>query len=195
MSNRTDQPIMNQPSRPSPVPTENPLQGGARRYVESITLLRNIAGTGSYTNLSAQFEIWHPSTRLMACATFGFLPDTGEDVVIPAGWVLSMDAWGKTSRSGQGQGRRIRGNNIIPGPFALPTQLPLSYEAITGVDQWRGSVSVPDTGTGLQTTGYLMLTVTWEPAAGTQIPDVELERLFQTCKVFGGSSSPVFGGG
>jgi len=177
--------------RGNPVPVGNPLQGGERRYVLSDVLLNNVSGSGSYSVLTSPFEIWHPSTRLHACMTIGFLPETGEDATIPATWSWRMDAWGKTSRERFG-GRRIRGNEIVPGFCVLPTTIPASYEAVTGVDQWRGSVTVPSGGTGLATTGALIITVTWEPIASAVISDAELERIFQTCKLFGGNGATVY---
>jgi len=177
--------------RANPVPTGNPLQGGQRRYVLSDTLFRNEANSGVYTKLTSPFEIWHPSTRLHACMTIGFMPDTAEDATIPATWSWGMDAWGKTSRERFG-GRRVRGNQIIPGPCALPITLPASYEAVTGVDQWRGLVTVPSGGTGLAVAGSLIISVTWEPIASAVISDEELARIFETCKLFGGNGATIY---
>jgi len=175
----------------NPVPVGNPLQGGRRRYVLSDVLFHNVASSGSYSVLSSPFEIWHPSTRLHACMTIGFAPDAAEDATIPTTWSWGMDAWGKTSRERFG-GRRIRGNQIIPGPCALPITLPASYEAVTGVDQWRGFVAVPEGGTELAVTGKLIITCTWEPAAGDSIPDAELAKIFETCKLFGGNGATIY---
>lgn len=171
-------------------PAGNPLQGGERRFVRTEPLFRNQAGSGFFTANTADFEIWIPSTRLMTIVTFGFLPDFQEDVVIPAGWTVTMDAWGVTESRGFGSGRRVRGNQIIPGPFALPNQLPLSYEAVTGVDQWRGRVTVPSLATGLAMSGYLLATVSWEPAAGeSSMGDEELRRIFTACKLTPGAGA------
>lgn len=172
-----------------------PSQGGERRYVLTERLLRNDAGSGAYSLRTGDFEITNPSTRLYLCMTIGFLPDTQEDATIPAGWTLSMDAWAKTNSKGTGGGRRMRGNSIIPGPFALPTQLPLSYEAVSGVDQWRGRVTVPATGTGLAVTGDLLVSCTWEPAPGWDaLADEELRKLFEACRLTpgGGAGFTVF---
>ncbi len=177
--------------QPQPVPTSNPLQGGQRRYVQTVPLMRNVAGSGVYSVLTSAFRIWHPSVGLQGVATIGFRPDAGEDAVIPAGFVATMDAWAKTDR--QAGGFPIRGNSIIPGPFTLPTQLPWSYEAVTGVDEWRGTMTAPAGGTTLATTGTFFLTVSWEPVgAARSMPDDELQRLFDSCKVFGGSAPTVF---
>lgn len=177
----------------SSLPTSNPLQGGARRYVQTVALMRNVAATGATPVFTSPFQIWTPSTRLHQCATIGFRPDSGEDAAIPNGFVATLDAWAKTDR--QAGGFPIRGNGILPGPFTLSTQLPWSYEAVTGVDQWRGIMTAPGAGggTGLAVTGTFYLTVTWEPAPGTSvIDDVELQRLFDTCKVFAGGNPTVF---
>lgn len=170
---------------PSALPTANPLQGGSRRYVRTVPLCRNASGSGSYTATTTQFRVWHPSVRLHAAMTIGFRPDAGEDATIPAGFTITMDAWGKTDV--EAGGFPIRGNQIIPGPFALPNTLPLTYEAVTGVDEWRGIFTAPAGGTTLATTGWFYLTVSWEPAAGaTDISDVELKSIFNSCKVSGG---------
>jgi len=172
------------------VPQGNPLQGGQRRYVQSFSLFQNGGGSGQYTTTNAEFEIWIPSTRLMTIVNIGFLPDTAEDAVIPAGWVATMDVWAKTDTHGFGQGRRFRGNGIVPGPFSLPTQLPWSFEAITGVDQWRGRATVPANGTGLAVTGTLVISVSWEPAAGeSSMSDEELRRIFTSCKLIAGAGA------
>lgn len=184
--------MMRQPTKESIVPQGNPLQGGQRRYVQTVPILRNEAGNGFYSAVSAGFEITIPSARLYVSVTFGFMPDDREDVTIPSGWTVSMDAWARSDSKGLGQGRRVRGNSIIPGPFSLPNQLPLSYEAVTVIDQWRGSVSVPPTGTGLALSGYLVASVTWEPAPGeSAMRDEELRELFQACRANPGANAGI----
>ncbi len=183
---------MNQPVKASIVPMGPPAQGGERRYVQTVPLIRNAAGAGGYGTAVGEFEITHPSTRLYAAATWGFLPDKQEDAVIPVGWVLDLNCWAKTdSKGGVGGGRRVRGNSIIPGPGPSfrPTQLPITYEAVTGVDQWRGRVTVPATGTGLAVDGWLLLTVSWEPAPGDNIPDEQLRKLFEACRLTPGAGA------
>jgi len=182
---------VNQLSTASVVPQGSQGQGSERRYVQSIPLAYNRAGSGVYAVSTAEFEIWIPSTRLYVIATFGFLPDTQEDVAIPAGISITLDAWAKTDKNGYGGGRRIRGNSIIPGPFALPGQLPLSYEAITGVDQWRGRLTLPPVGTAIAVNGTFMLSASWEPAPGDNIGGVELRRIFDTCKVNPGANAGI----
>jgi hypothetical protein len=181
---------VNQPTKVTIVPAGPPAQSGnVRRYVQTDRLFRNSAGSGSYATAIGEFEITHPSTRLFACAFFGFLPDTQEDAVIPAGFTVALDAWGKTATQGIGGGRRMRGNSIIPGPFALPGQLPFAYEAVTGVDQWRGRLSIPAGGTGLAVDGYFVVSVSWEPAPGDNIGDEDLRKLFESCRVTPGAGS------
>ncbi len=167
-------------------PVGDPSQGGARRYVQTENLFRNLAAAGTYATHTAGADIWIPSTRLVTIVTLGFIPDAAEDAVIPAGWVATIDAWGKTDTKGAYGGRKVRGNSIVPGPVgALPTQLPYSYEAVTGVDLWRIKVTVPAGGTGLAADGYLVASVSWEPAPGeSSMSDGELAHIFQSCKVF-----------
>jgi hypothetical protein len=177
---------------PNPVPTSNPLQGGQRRYVRSTQLLRNVAGAGAYTTNTVPFTVRLPSTRLLNILTIGFRPDTAEDAVIPNTWTLALNAWARTDR--EAGGFLVRGNGIIPGPFVVPNILPISYEAVTGVDEWRGIVTVPLGGTTLEVTGNLWLTVSWEPAAGeSQMPDAELEKILKLAQITGGGLT-VFGG-
>lgn len=183
--------ILQPAAQPNPVPTANPLQGGQRRYVQTVPLMRNVAGSANYSALTSPFRIWHPSVRLHGAATIGFRPDAAEDAAIPAGFVATLDAWAKTDR--QLGGFPIRGNGIIPGPFALSTALPWTYEAVTGVDEWRGIMTAPAGGTGLAVTGTFYLTVTWEPVGGaSSVPDAELQRLFDSCKVVPGNFPTVF---
>lgn len=181
------------PSR-SPLPTANPLQGGSRRYVVTERIARNSAGAGTGTP-TARFQVWHPSVRMHAAMTLGWLPDVGEDLVSPAGINLALDAWGRCDPVRYGA-RPVRGNSIIPGPFTLPTLLPLVYEAVTGVDQWRGVVtfSTPNA-TGIAVAADLVCSVMWEPVGGaTSISDDELAKIFQSCKVTPGLEARVFGG-
>jgi len=174
----------------SPLPTSNPLQGGQRRYVQTAALARNVAAVGSYTAVTSQFRIWHPSVRLHCCATIGFRPDTAEDATIPTGFVATLDAWAKTNRE-QG-GFAIRGNGILPGPCSLSTQLPWSFEAVTGVDEWRGTFTAPEEGTDLAVDGTFYLTVTWEPTTGAApMADAELQRIFDSCKIYAGDFPTV----
>ena len=178
---------------PQSTPTSNPLQGGRRRYVQTVPIMRNVAGAGSYSVLTSSFRVRIPSMRLQTIMTIGFKPDTQEDATIPAGFTITLDAWGTTDR--EAGGFRIRGNQIIPGPFALPNTLPLSYEAVTGVDEWRGVLTAPAGGTTLEVTGTFYLTVSWEPVGGASVvSDDELQQLFDSCKVVPGNGATVFGG-
>jgi hypothetical protein len=180
-------------TNPNPIPTSKPVQGGVRRYVQTVPLMRNITGSGSATGLTSPFRVWIPSVGLHVGATIGFRPDSQEDAVIPAGFIATLDAWAKTDR--QAGGFPIRGNSIIPGPFVvvIPNQLPWTYEAVTAVDEWRGLMTAPAGGTGLAVTGTFFLTVTWEPVgAARDMPDGELQRLFDSCKVMPGSFPTVF---
>lgn len=176
-----------------PTPAGDPLQGGSRRFVDTLALMRNEAGASAYSNLTSRFEIWHPSVRLHAAATIGFLGDTQDYVGALTGFSATMDAFARTSRIGIGQGRQIKGNGIIPGPFTLPTGLPWSYEAVTGVDKWIGTLTAPSGGTGLAVSGWFVLNVIWEPVlGGAAMSDAELAKIFQSCKIFGGAGGTVF---
>lgn len=176
----------------SPLPNGPPVQGGSRRYVQTERILRNEAGSTAYGARTSTFRVRHPSTRLHGIIWVAFLPDVGEDATIPATWAVSLDAWGRTGSERYGA-RLHRGNSIIPGPFALPTTLPMSYEAVTAVDEWRGLVTIPAAGSGLATAGDLVVTAAWEPAPGaTDISQQELEKLFQSCKVQPGNGITVF---
>jgi hypothetical protein len=171
-------------------PSGNPLQGGERRYVQTVHLFRNGAGAGDYSQVTAEFEVWIPSARLLTILHIGFLPDTQEDAVIPVGWDATLDVWAKTDTHGPFAGRRFRGNSIIPGPSAtIPTALPWSWEAVTGVDQWRGTVTLPSDGTGLAVNGWLVASVSWEPAPGDDIPNEQLRKIFTACKLTPGSGA------
>lgn len=171
-------------------PQGNPIQGGERRYVQTLPLFRNSLGSGAYPVAGAEGIVWTPSTRLFVTLTIGFLPDRQEDATIPAGWVATMDAWARSDSHGFGQGRYLRGNSIIPGPSAaIPTQLPWSWDAVTGVDQWRFHANVPEDGTGLAVDGFLVASVNWEPAPGDDIPADELRRLFTACKLQAGAGA------
>ncbi len=181
---------MNQPTKVGIVPWGPPAQSGnVRRYVQTQRIFRNVNSANPYFQTTGEFEITHPSTRLYVCVFFAFTPDNQEDAVIPAGFTVSLDAWGKTAVQGEGGGKRIRGNSIIPGPFALPGQLPLSYEAVTGVDQWRGKLTVPAGGTGLAVDGYFVVSASWEPAPGDNISDEDLRKLFESCRVTPGAGA------
>jgi hypothetical protein len=170
-------------------PTHNPAQGGEDRYVQTLPLFRNLASGSTYAVASAEFEIWIPSARLLTIVNIGFLPDTAEDATIPAGWDATIDVWAKTENPGMFSGRRFRGNSVVPGPFALPTALPYSYEAVTGVDQWRGRATVPAAGTNLAVDGYLVASVSWEPAVGTNYSPEQLRRIFNACKLVAGAGA------
>lgn len=175
----------------SALPTSNPMDGGDNRYVLTERLLRNLAGNGATSATSSPFRVWLPTTRLLTIMTLGFLPDVGEDATIPAGITYTMDAWNRCDESRGG--RLIRGNQIIPGPFALPNTFPSSYEAVTGVREWRGVLSLPAGGSGIAVNGDITISVSWEPAAGAStLDDKVLKRLFDSCKVFPGTGNTVF---
>lgn len=169
--------------------------GGDRREVQSVELVRNNA-TGAYGGgaaVTATFKLDIPSAKLATSVTVGFRADASEELqplsqVGPAWWLLTLDAWALTK-----EGRWIRGNNILPTGLGLTqAPLPTTYEAVTSVRQWRGSVSIPNApGTGIAQTGTLWVIATWEAAAGALVPDDELARLFQACKLTPGTTQVV----
>lgn len=172
-------------SRSGVVPTRNPVFGGKRRYVRSFELINN-GDVGAYTNQDAKFSITIPSNRLRAIAYITYQPIGSEDVAfptditLPGAWLLTLDAWCKLEN-----GVPTRANNVV-GTRVDPLPIPNSWESVTGVAEWRGSVHVPSpedpqTGTGI-IAGTLWLTVYWEPAAGEgNMADHELEALFSSC--------------
>ncbi len=177
-------------NRDGVVPTRNPVFAGKRRYVKSYEMIVNGAA-GAYTNTTVRFRVRIPSDRLHAIAYWTFEPATSEDAAFPtdvtnvAAWVITMDAWCRLEN-----GKPTRANNIF-GTRVAALPVPNSWESVTGVYEWRGTVTVPaidaiggvesNTGTGIGP-GTLWLTVYWEPAAGeSMMPDDELEALFNSC--------------
>lgn len=187
-------------NRDGVVPTRNPVFGGKRRYVKSYELIVN-GTSGAYTQTSVNFRVRIPSDRLHAIAYWTFEPVAAEDATFEddvtnvAAWTISMDAWCRLEN-----GRPTRANNIF-GTRVAALPVPNSWESVTGVFEWRGTVTVPaidaiggsesGSGTGV-VPGTLWLTVYWEPAAGeSTMPQEELEALFNTChcEVNGGIST------
>lgn len=174
------------------VPTRNPAFGGKRRYVKTYELVNN-GNTGNYTKRVAKFSITIPSDRLHAIAYVTFQPIGLEDTTFPTdttdagAWLITLDAWCRLEN-----GVPTRANNIV-GTRVDPLPVPNSWESVTGVAEWRGSVTVPSPedpqdGTGT-IPGTLWLTVYWEPAAGEgNMPQAELEALFSSC---GATTEPI----
>lgn len=177
-------------NRDGVVPTRNPVFAGKRRYAKSYELVLN-GSSGSYTNTTVRFIVRIPSDRLHAIAFWTFEPVAAEDatfeddVANPAAWLIAMDAWCRLEN-----GKPTRANNIF-GTRIAALPVPNSWESVTGVFEWRGTITVPaidaiggsesGTGTGV-VPGTLWLTVYWEPAAGeSDMPQEELEALFNSC--------------
>jgi hypothetical protein len=127
-----------------------------------------------------RFQMDIPSTKLHPSLTIGYVADntSGQDNILPASgataWTLKLDAWTMNK-----QGILVPGNTIVTN---LP--LPTTYEAVTGVRQWRGKITVPNApGTGIAA-GRLWLVARWEAASGAaMMSDAELARIFQACKL------------
>jgi len=179
-------------SRSGAVPTRNPVFGGRRRYVKSYEVVNN-GDTGNYTNRVARFVVTLPSDRLRAIAYLTYQPIGAEDtpfptdITDPGAWLLTLDAWTRHEL-----GFPMRANNIV-GTRVPALPIPNSWESVTGVSEWRGSITVPSPedpqdGTGIRA-GTLWLTVYWEPAAGEgNMPQEELEALFSSCHA---STEPI----
>lgn len=157
------------------VPSPSTPQGGRRRYVQTGLLVSNLQA-GTFTDVNARFTLDIPSCRLHTKVTVAFRPENAESTSFPqsgpTAWLLTLDAWDRTE-----DGLLVLSNNIITN-----VALPASYEAVTAVDQWRGTVTVPNTGPGTGIVpGKLFVTACWEPAAGYNASDVELAHIFQAC--------------
>lgn len=157
-----------------------PTAGAARRKVQTERLVTN-ASSGVFTSPAvASFQINTPSVRLVVFFAVTYQPVASDDTDEfptsgPAAWTLNAQAWVRGSRE-QG-GSLMRANTIIANT-PIPTSL---NEPAQGIDQIRGTVSVPGSpGTGIDP-GTLWLTVIWEPAPGDNIPDSELQDTFGKC--------------
>lgn len=174
------------------VPTPGTPQGGRRRYVLTRLLVNNLT-SGTFTDATARFTMQIPSVRLHPKVVVGFRPETSESTPFPqsgaTAWLLRLDAWERTE-----DGLLIASNNIFT---AVP--LPTTYELPDGtaVDQWRGTVTVPnvdENGTQIPA-GKLFVTAMWEPAAGYNPDNVELAHIFQACDLTVDQGLTTFEGG
>lgn len=166
------------------------VQPGMRRYVSPSEILVDNTGGASYTNTVARFRLTNPSARLHVKIVIAYEPYTGaEALAFPqagaGAWLLYLEEWNKTSK-----GKVLQGNPVIQ---SLP--IPRTYEATTMSDEWRGTVTVPSSGTGIAA-GVLHLIGSWEPAAGDNIDHDELQQLFGACRIqAGGIATSQNGGG
>lgn len=162
-------------AKPIIVPRPGTPQGGRRRLVQSLPLVQNVGGNATYNTDLALFTIDNPSTRLHLKVSLGYRPDDSESEALAAGWLASMTAWDRDEN-----GRPLEVN-----PVFTNQTVPLSWEAVTANDQWRGSVATPSFaggGTGASP-GQLIVIATWEPAAGWNGADEELGQIFQACRL------------
>ncbi len=164
-------------ARPVIVPKLGTPQGGRRRKVESAPLITNLQGDESYDTTPALFTIENPSTRLHLKMSLGFRPDNAEAQAggLAVGWLASMEAWDRDET-----GRPLQAN-----PIFTNETVPLSWEAVTANDQWRGTVSTPTSAGGgtAADPGQLIVIATWEPAPGWNGADEELAQIFQACRL------------
>lgn len=162
-------------ARPVIVPKLGTPQGGRRRKVESAPLIQNLQGSETYDTTRALFTIENPSTRLHLKMSLGFRPTDGETEALIPGWLASMTAWDRDET-----GRPLQANDIFTNQA-----VPLSWEAVTANDQWRGSVATPSFAGGgtAANPGQLIVIATWEPAPGWNGAEEELAQIFQACRL------------
>jgi hypothetical protein len=162
-------------ARPVILPKLSTPQGGRRRLVQSAPLVTNVGGDAAYGTDPALFTIENPSTRLHLKVALGYRPDAQETEALAVGWLATMDAWDRDE-----YGRPMRSNNIFTN-----STVPLSWEAVTANDQWRGSVATPTHAGGgtAAEPGQLIVIATWEPAPGWNGADEELGQIFQACRL------------
>jgi len=154
--------------------------GESRRHRLSEVMVRNNA-SGVYTATGATAFIRNPSARMRLIFALGFRRDAGEpsnsDVT---GWTATAQAFVKF---GPDSGFYLPGNGIIPGPAALSTALPWSYETETMVDRIRIDVAVPNAPGSGAPAGNLWLMAAWEPTSGAIIGDGELADMQKQCAI------------
>lgn len=162
-------------ARPIIVPKLSTPQGGRRRLVQSAPLVTNVQGDDAYGLDRALFTLENPSTRLHVKVALVYRPDAAETQALDPGWLCTLTAWDRDEYGRPGQSNTIFTNSIVP----------LSWEAVTANDQWRGSVATPThTGGGTAADpGQLIVIATWEPAPGWSGADEELGQIFQACRL------------
>lgn len=162
-------------ARPIILPKQSTPQGGRRRLVQSAPLVTNLQGNVAYSTEQALFTLENPSTRLHVKLAIGYRPDAAETQPLDPGWLCTLTAWDRDE-----YGRPMQSNTIFTNSI-----VPLSWEAVTANDQWRGSVATPSFaggGTGADA-GQLFVIATWEPAPGWNGADEELGQIFQACRL------------
>lgn len=162
-------------AKPIILPKLGTPQGGRRRLVQSAPLVQNVAGNAAYGTDLALFTIENPSTRLHLKMSLIYRPDAAETQTLAAGWLCTMTAWDRDEFGRPGEANAIFTNQAPP----------LSWEAVTANDQWRGQVTTPSHvggGTGADP-GQLIVIATWEPAPGWNGADEELGQIFQACRL------------
>lgn len=162
-------------ARPIILPKHSTPQGGRRRLVQSAPLVTNVGGDDAYSTDPALFTIENPSTRLHVKVALVYRPDAQETEALAAGWLATLNAWDRDE-----YGRPMQSNNIFTN-----STVPLSWEAVTANDQWRGSVATPTFAGGgtAAEPGQLIVIATWEPAPGWSGADEELGQIFQACRL------------
>jgi hypothetical protein len=158
-----------------PLPDVETMGTTSRRLRLAAQVVRN-AATGVYTVASTRVRIRNPSGRLTFSVSLGYLAANGTPLV--GAWTATLTAFDFV---GMDAGAPVPTNGIIPGPFALPTALPWTYETQTMVPWLESVVTVPNApGTGTAP-GVLWASATWEPESGAIVSDEELASIFSKC--------------
>lgn len=159
------------------VPGPSTPQGGRRRYVISMPLVRiNDDDESQYTDVRAAFLVDNPSVRLQLKVAVLYGPDVPSDFApsAPSIPLLSLQAYDRDQ-----DGRIFPSNQIIS---ALP--VPTSYEAMTMNDRWRGVVTMPIQEDIDLDPGWLFAVAAWEPLPGWNGDDQQLAKIFDACHLY-----------
>jgi hypothetical protein len=162
-----------------PLPDVETIGTSSRRLRLAAQVIRNVAA-GVYTTAATRVRIRNPSGRMMFSVSLGWLPSSGSPLDHPlvGAWTGTLTAFDYV---GLDAGFPTPTNGIIPGPFALPTSLPWTYESQTLVPWLESVVTVPN-GPGTGTVpGVLWAVATWEPESGAIVSDEELASIFSKC--------------
>jgi hypothetical protein len=156
--------------------------GESRRKRLSRSIVRNnvsgVYGPGVVTGIA---RIRVPSVRLRVLVGLSFRPNSGPpDPLNTTGWTGTLDAVVKFGEQG---GFYLPSNSVIPGPAALSTTLPWSYETQTMVDQLLVTVTVPNLPGTNSPEGDLWVVAAWEPWSSAIIGDGELKGIFRQCSM------------
>lgn len=163
------------------VPRPSTPQGGRRRYVVSMPLVRiQTFSEGFDYSQTAMFQVSNPSVRLQLKVAVLYKPDIGPGSVIPqsgtGGVYLDLQALDRDE-----DGKLLPSNQIVAG---LPC--PTSYEATTMNDAWFGTVHLPRDVDGFSNinAGFLEAVAAWEPVPGWNGDAGQLREIFDACHLY-----------